>query len=152
VARSSYRNTLWGLSLFLCLTGALGISARFQGEVFPFFSWALYTTVPSDSRRGYRVIIYQCDGLEREHPAPARETPCIERHGTILRAVVHKLGASLDRGNSAESNKFRTMLEREHLRPPCRYAVERWSYDPLELATSGRVHRRVQLAEFTCAR
>lgn len=121
---------------------AVKAAFRHEREVFPLFSWSLYSTVPREAA-DYGMRILAVEG-RRLHPPLFFEDaksyfPHV--HQAQLIATVQFLGRALDSGNTEAVKRYRRLLERHHLRGrgAVRYEIVRRRYNTLARWSSGEV-------------
>ena len=122
-------------------------------EIFPLFGWSLFSTVPNHSHR-YSVLVHEHNGLELEPPLVFLQAPDSVMTGNryIATKVVRALGAALDRGDAAEAERHRRMLEETYFLGSGRYEIVFESFDPLEKWRTGDSRVRRSLGEFQKAK
>ena len=136
----TYRWRKWGGVLFLLLMLVVGYSAiPFKGnELFPFYSWSMFSLVPG-VKVGYTVFIRELNG---QTYSPAVEF-ChadglpIQVHSVVVYRNIQNLGMAFDSGNFKEFEELRDYFEKNYLPPLTRYALYRTKYDPLQQWRTG---------------
>jgi hypothetical protein len=151
---NSYRRLKTGLVLFVALVffGGLASLPRLNQETFPFYSWFLFALTPQAQIK-YNIRI---DELALYKLEEAKMTVYYEQAGGIVgqphsptaHKIIQRLGAAYVRGDKAEVERQRRLLEGNFLPLPNRYTlVEIW-YDPIERYRTGEQTAK-ELARFT---
>lgn len=118
-------------------------------EIFPFYGWSLFTRVPNESTR-YTIRIIERNGRPIDSAPLFLEAPpaLVRGNRFIGRKVIQSLGKAHDRGETAETDRLRNLLERNYLRGRVRYELIRERYRPLERWETGEVEERATLITF----
>jgi len=118
-------------------------------EIFPFFGWSLFSQVPNLASR-YSILIHEHDGRELDPPVAFLRAPdsIVAGNRYIADKVVKALGRALDRGEAAEAERQRRLLEHNYLVGRVRYELVFESFDPLERWRTGDSRERRSVGEF----
>ena len=118
-------------------------------EIFPFYGWSLFSKVPAEGRT-YTLRIDQHSGRKVAPPVDFPKAPgtMVQGNRYIGRKLIQKLGRALDRGEQAEADRLRTLLENNYLRGELGYAIFFERYDPLEKWRSGESLEERGVARF----
>jgi hypothetical protein len=105
--------------LFGYATAAIVIKGalRHEREIFPLFSWSLYSTVPREAA-DYGVRILEVGGRTLNPPLLVEEARPRFPHANQrqLLMAVQSLGRALDGGDTEAVRAYRRLIERHHLR------------------------------------
>lgn len=111
-----------------------------DGEIFPLFSWSLFSTVPAqDENYGVRLLAVR--GAPLATPTFFEEARGLVAEPESIAAfmTVQRLGVALSTDNARDAAAARRLLERHHLRglDDVRYEVVRRRFDTLERWSTG---------------
>ena len=130
------------LPLFLAFYGVAGFltHSRFSGrEIFPLFSWGLYSDASTTDVQ-YTARLIAIDGRPLDAPVDLDELPEFHRGPDYWRdaGVVASFGEALDAGDAAETRALRKLFEANVLTAArARYEMVKRTYAPLERRASG---------------
>lgn len=120
---------------------AIKAAFRHEREVFPLFSWSLYSTVPREEA-DYGVRILAVGGQTVDPPLFFEDArsffPYVNQSQLMM--TVQPLGRALDSGNTEAAARYRLLLERHHLRGRgvVHYEIARRAFNTLARWTTGR--------------
>ncbi len=144
--------------IFLCLYAGIGftahLAAREAEDVYPFFSWFLFVTVPQRSQSSFDIRIIAVDGKELDPPqllfqnAEAFMRPDPAKRDMLALALAQALGRALRQENQIEIERFREQLASRFI-IPVTYEVREIGYDPIEYFKSKSVATSTILGTFT---
>ena len=110
------------------------------GEVYPFFSWSLFSTIPNE-RAVYTMEINRIGDIVYNPPLPFSETKflfdTIHQAPTEYTTFISKLGLALDKDDEQNIDLYRAKLERIFPETAYSYTVFRVEYNPVEHWKSG---------------
>lgn len=133
--------------LFGMLTALLGAK-----EIFPFFSWSLFSFIPNENRE-YAIIVYEYDGIIVSPPQLFQQL-FQEAKGIIRQSdsiIAHNL--IQDFGNAYEGNeirkaeKIRKLFNANFIKTPAQYSLIRIIYNPIERWKTGK-YEFIKIREF----
>ena len=130
------------LPLFLAFYGTAGFltHSKFGGrEVFPVFSWALYTDAVRLEVQ-YTARLIEVDGRALGAALDVLATPSFHRSPDYWFdvGVLNNFGAALDAGDGVRAEALRRLVEANVLlEDRVRYEMVKRTYDPLERRASG---------------
>lgn len=137
----AYRNLRAGVTLFFvaCFCGGLATELIPGGrEVFPVFSWFLFTKTPN-VRAQFGLLVREAGGREVK-PARLYE----EADGFVAapraiaaQALIQEIGKAWKQGNESEVSRLRRLLEATYLPTPARYDLVWVRYDPIKRWKTG---------------
>ena len=140
----SYRRLKLLVAAILCGYAAaalvLKVTLRREGEVFPLFSWSLYSKVPGEDA-DYAVRILSVAGAALDPPLFPQEAQSFFT-GTEPSAAfmtMQRLGEALEKRDADEVKAHRRLLEEHHLRGRgiIRYEIVRRRFNTLARWSSG---------------
>ena len=142
----AYRRLKILAAVVLCgyAVAAVAVKAAFrhEREVFPLFSWSLYSTAPREEA-DYGLRIMEVGGGALNPPLFVEDAktffPYVNQAQLI--ATVQFLGRALDSGNTEAVKRYRHLLERHHLRGrgAVHYEIVRRRYNTLARWSSGEI-------------
>jgi hypothetical protein len=110
----------------------LGLGVAGRQEVYPVFSWSLFSRIPNNqSWFAVRLLTQRGEGLA---DAPFfEEAAGLVRNPQSIAAqhVIRRLGNAVVRGDSVEEADARRLLEEVYLVPDLEYELVRIEFDPL---------------------
>ena len=118
-------------------------------EIFPFFGWSLFSSVPNEDSR-YTILIEEHDGKILEPPVLFLEAPetMVMGNRYVGRKVIDKMGRAKKRGSGRKVKKYRSLLESNYLRGRMRYELVYERYDPLEKWKTGESRELESLGRY----
>lgn len=121
-------------------------------EIFPFYGWSLFSKVPNRDSR-YTVLLHAHEGRTLEPPIPFLHAPesMVVGNRFIGRKLIQRLGGAQDRGEAAEVETLRKLLEESYLLGEVRYELVFESYNPLQKWLTGENDEQRSLARFESA-
>ena len=143
------------LASFLVLYAFVGFTAHTMStsteDVYPFFSWFLFVTVPPRIQSGFDIKLVSVEGKRLESPTPLFERPDVfsgeEMSEQGLSSVTEMLARSI-RGQQGERvSGVRQQLE-SNFTTQASYIVREYTYDPLEYFKHKSIASSTILAEF----
>jgi hypothetical protein len=136
-----YRITKLWLSSFLAVYFVVGLLTEiYPGrEVFPFFSWFLFTLAPQAGEQ-YALVLREVNGTMIDPPRLYQETDDLVPNvqSDKMAELIQRLGAAIEQGETAKERQFRELLEANYLFPNTRYDIMRIDFDPLVRWRTGR--------------
>lgn len=140
----SYRRLKLLVAALLCGYAAaalvLKVTLRRDGEVFPVFSWSLYSTVPGEDT-DYAVRILSVGGKALDPPLFLQEARSFftGTEPTAAFMTMQRLGDALEKRDADEVKAHRRLLEEHHLRGQgvIRYEIVRRRFNTLARWSSG---------------
>jgi hypothetical protein len=118
-------------------------------EIFPFFGWSLFSSVPNEGQR-YTILIEEHDGQAIEPPVGFLNAPdnVVIGNRNIGRKVINKLGRARKRHRGRKVKKYRQLLESNFLQGDVRYELVYERYDPLEKWETGKSREFTSMGRF----
>jgi hypothetical protein len=136
-----YRITKLWLSTFLAVYFVIGlITEVYPGrEVFPFFSWFLFTLAPQAGER-YALILHEVNGTVVDPPRIYQDADGLVPNvqSDKMAELIQRLGAAIEQGETGQERQFRQLLEANYLFPNTRYDIVRIDFDPVVRWKTGR--------------
>jgi hypothetical protein len=114
---------------------------RHEREVFPLFSWSLYSTVPREEA-DYGVRVLTVGGQALDPPLFFEDArsffPYVNQSQLMM--TVQLLGRALDSGNAEAVKRYRRLVERHHLRGRgvVHYEIVRRAFNTLARWATGK--------------
>jgi len=119
-------------------------------EVIPFYGWSLFSKVPGEVSR-YALLVHRHKRRILQPPVPFLGAP-----GTIVignrfigRKVIQRLGKAVERGEAAQVEDLRRLLEQNYFSGRVRYELIFERYDPLQKWRTGASFEQRSLGQFT---
>lgn len=131
----AYRNLRAGVTLFFIAYFGGGLATELVPggrEVFPVFSWFLFTKTPN-VRAQYGLLVREAGGRELNPPRLYEEADGFVSAPRAIAAqtLFQEIGAALKQGNESEVRRLRRLLEATYLPLPARYDLVWVRYDPM---------------------
>lgn len=121
--------------IYLILAVILELSGYRRSEIFPFFSWSLFATVPAETN-DYSIRIVEYDGRKLENPVFFENYHELFPSGKIVVALlnVRTLGQYLTEGNDKKSREYLNLLKSLYpgVLENCKFEIVKRAYNPLE--------------------
>ena len=140
--------------LALCVVvGLLGALTK-RREIFPLYSWFLFSLVPTRTV-AYDVLVREASGRAYEPPASYRRAGEAVRNSQsiVTYRTIQDLGRAVEAGQEAEAARLRRSLEARFSAWPVRYdLVKVRSDNPLEHWKTGQPQHSDTLASFSAER
>ena len=141
---------------FLIIYFTIGLAARFTAkgaeDFYPFFSWFLFSEVPSRIQQDFTLRIHSAGG--QQFVPPELFENARELHNTKRRSyseyyhLIQSLGRSLVQRRDTEVARIRAQLEQRFAVHPVTYEVVRATYNPIERWKYGTVIELESIATF----
>jgi hypothetical protein len=119
-------------------------------EIIPFYGWSLFSKVPNEDGR-YVLLVHRTKRRAFTPPVPFLHAP-----GTVVpgnrftgRKVIQRLGRAVARGETAEVERLRRLLEQTYFRGPVHYELTFERYDPIAKWRTGANLETRSLGRFT---
>lgn len=143
------RRTWQVIVVAVLVYGTVAIVGRWTalGEIFPFFSWDLFTVIPGQEVRA-TIYLVAVDGREFEEPLPFFET----EHVRGSRVTVSRLAGQLTEALRRDPNRasvLREGLEGNHLPRRVEWSLVHERFDPVERWRSGELLDAWEVARFS---
>ncbi len=134
-----------GIILLIALAYAsIGLTswATKSPEIFPFFSWDLFSSVPQPVASNYGLRIHEVDGQILHEPIYFEHADRFFRNAKSIEAftLIQNLGHAISTRNTTEAETIRQMLEMTHLQDASTLSyevvfrrfdvIERWQGKP----------------------
>jgi hypothetical protein len=121
-------------------------------EVYPFFSWNLFSGIPNVGHETVlEILLYE--GTEYDPPLQAAENAFVFQYAhqtpNYYRPLITDLGNAIKSHDAPRIADDRKKLERVFPPSPVRYRIVEITYDPLERWNTGALRSRNILGEFT---
>ena len=113
--------------------GLTAAATTTQREIFPFYSWFLFATVPN-GKTTYQVVLHRVNGQEIDPALPLNQASALvggNARSIVLYRVVQRYGQALRNGDAAGAARERGYLEAK-LPAATRYEVVRERGDAIE--------------------
>lgn len=107
-------------------------------EVFPVFSWFLFSLAPQRQTR-YAILLHEVRGqvLERARLYSEADGLVSDPHNVVVDILIQDFGASEVDGQAAKQREFRRLMEANYLPPRTRYELVKITFDPLARLKNG---------------
>lgn len=129
-----------GLFFLILIYFSVGMASFLTAkkEIFPFFSWSLFSVVPNPSPH-YEIIIHQHNGKKLASPKSLYEAPSsiVNRSSAGAKFVIRDLGKAYLEDNKEEVIRLRTLLEKNFLKGNIKYELVSQVYDPIKRWKNG---------------
>ena len=118
-------------------------------EVFPVYSWFLFAMVPQSGPQ-YGLLLREVNGRSVEPPRLYQESGdwIPAPHSVTVFKLTQQLGAATERSLS-DTNRYRTLLEKNWLPPQTRYELVKLNADPVARWKTGRYEIINRFGTFT---
>lgn len=129
------------LGLFLGITYNLGKRPRRQ-EIFPVFSWFLFSKVPKENITVYNIIIHKHNEQIFNPGIPFEEADksiVTSNKNAVVQTLINQMGNSYRRNQQEEFTKFRQVFEKNHLKGQVEYELVQERYSLLERFKTGKI-------------
>lgn len=137
--------------LALCVAvGLLGALTK-RREIFPLYSWFLFSLVPTHTVT-FDVLVREAGGRTYDPPVSYRRAADSVRnpHSIVTYRAVQDLGRAVETGEADEAARLRRTFEARFKAWPAHYDLVKVASDnPLEHWKTGRPQRSTPLASFT---
>lgn len=150
----TYRHLQWGITLFILLYVVVGYTTwlRQRPEIFPFFSWDLFTYVPTQVKQDFSLSIVAIGGQPLAEPVYFEQAKTLFAKADAIEAMdaIQNLGLAVSANDPAEIARVRAYLEPLFLSDAgaVEYTlVTRW-FNPLERWETGVFVREQPLMTF----
>ena len=125
---------------FLIVYFVIGFLTRYipKGEVFPFFSWKLFDSIPNTSTE-YGVLVSIYNGKSFQPPRLFKDAKgIIPQYDSIqARNIIQNMGKAHVKAQIEERERLRRLFEKNFLKLPARYQLIRMRYNPLQRWKNG---------------
>lgn len=120
-----------------------------HGELYPFASWSMYSTVPGNVTT-YTVRLISVGGRPLREPVSyAVSQDVLGRRPKVSGiSAIHRFGKSLAEQKASKAERLRRLIEKNYLGSEVEYEVFEERYWPLERWQTGRMRER-RIASFT---
>jgi hypothetical protein len=117
-------------------------------EVFPVYSWFLFSLVPQQQTR-YALLLREIRGKILEKPLYYEEADGLvpAPHSVTAYELVQQFGAATQSHDEEQQQRLRRVLESNSLPPRTRYDLMEITFDPLTRWRTGE-HRAERLSTF----
>lgn len=151
-----YRSLKILLILFLLIYFLVGLYARTirteDEDLYPFFSWFLFSVVPARVQEDYIIKIVEYRGSQVNPPALVEKTSGIFNKSRSLAEyfqMTRNLGVAVSQGQAEQVKRLRVHIETNLFSgKPLTYAVYRVTYSPIERFKTGQLLSSQELAIF----
>ena len=135
-----YQSISKGIRLFLIFyfIGGLLSALTPRHEVFPVFSWFLFSITPNPETK-FALRLHEIGGKSLEPPRNYERAEGIVNEPKSIRVyqMVQGLGKAEERRDREEITRIRSMLEKNFILTPCRYELLAMTYDPVKRWKTG---------------
>jgi hypothetical protein len=135
----AYRSFLPAFLAFYAIAGFLTHTQFLGHEIFPLFSWSLYSGAASNESM-YTARLLEVERRSLVPPMDVMETPAFHRAPDYWRdaGVLNAFGEALEAGDRARAAAFRCLVESNVLLgDSIRYEMVKRTYDPLARRATG---------------
>jgi hypothetical protein len=109
-----------GLSAGVVYAAIVGVQVARQPsdpqEIFPFYTWALFSRVPGPEVTGYGVRLIEVDGTRFDPPLPIELAEGRALHTPTIETQIQELGAAIEEGRPLVVERLRRRFEESALR------------------------------------
>lgn len=132
------------LALLLLLYVSIAVSTHLtkQPEIFPFFSWSLFSSVPQPEKTNYGLRLIAVDGKTLQTPLFFEEGEQYFAGANSIMAMttIRRLARAIEAGNAGQIVEYQTFFEEMFLAEASdvAYEVVRRTYNPVERWRTGR--------------
>ena len=132
------------LPLFLPFLIGIGSQLLIKREIFPIFSWFLFSRTPNQETH-FKIVIYKHNNQTLNPPISFHQAPqSIAQSGVISATfVIDKLGNSYLQGKQEDIKKQRQILENNYLNGNVEYELIRESFDPIKKWKYNQVEQEI---------
>ena len=125
-------------------------------EIFPFFTWDLFSHIPTSPKTDFAIFVEEIDGRKFDPGLDVmkQKSSFLNVQNATLYTVIQRLGVAITRGNKNEEIFIRNMLESEYFSPfntRAKYMIVKRKYDPVDKWKTGRSNNEV-IKEYHLAR
>jgi len=125
-------------------------------EIFPLFTWSLFSTTPSSQKMDIGLYVTEIDGERIDPSLDFMVSRSRFNYAGDITAyhVIQKLGHAINRKNEEREQSFRGLVEKKYLKSAqsdISYQIVQRTYDPVERWKKGTVMIRI-LKEFSTSR
>jgi hypothetical protein len=119
-------------------------------EIIPFYGWSLFSKVPNEDSR-YELLVHRHKRRLLEPPVSFLHAPdtIVTGNRYIGRKVIQRLGRAVERGEAAQVEDLRRLLERNYLSGRVRYELIFERYNPMQKWRTGANLEERSLGQFT---
>lgn len=119
-----YRRCQIIILAFFCLSIVVGITGTFTSrrEIFPLFSWFLFSLVPGKST-GYDILIKEVQGRPVTPALPYRQATQFfsSGHSVVIYRAIQELGKAVKENDEDAVKVLRTSIEKFFYMKPVQY-------------------------------
>ena len=131
-----------GFVLFLVLIVVLGYGALSRPpsyEIYPFYSWSMFSWVPSQED-GYALFILQQGEATFNPPIEFQfaGSRVANPNSVVAFRDIQNMGIAYTKGDMKRFEELRSLFERNYLRPNTHYQLVRTNSDPLTRWKTGK--------------
>lgn len=118
-------------------------------EIIPFYGWSLFSKIPNEDSR-YVILVREHDGRAIEPPITFLRAPeeIVVGNRYVGRKLIQRLGQAQRRGDGAEVERLRRLLEQNYLRGRVGYELIFERYDPMRKWRTSQNSEEHSLARF----
>jgi hypothetical protein len=145
------RRLLAILVLVYCFAGAASQKlVPGVDEIIPFYGWSLFSKVPNEDSR-YTLLIHRHKKQVFDPPVSFLHAPdtIVIGNRYVGRKVIQRLGRAVERGETAQAEDLRRLLEQSYLNGRVRYELIFERYSPMEKWRTGANLEERSLGRFT---
>ena len=144
-----------GLKIFLvsflvlyCTGGFLSHQRKPEQEVYPFFSWFLFPSVPYIQTE-FVILIHEFNGKTIEPPRFSTEIKgVLSFHGAGYYKITQELGRGILNENEDKIENLREQFEKLFLSHPVLYEVVQITFDPIERWKTEKILHKKSISMF----
>lgn len=147
VSLQRLRTLMGGLLVSYFLIG-MGSEFVLGKEIFPIFSWFLFSETPNQIVN-FKIVLYSHNDKTLQPPVPFHQAPASMANAGDINAnvVINDLGSSFLQGKSAQINEHRKILENNYMKGQVEYGLIKETYNPIQKWNSDQGDQEV-LAKF----
>jgi hypothetical protein len=125
--------------LAVCLGGGLLTLFHPAREVFPVYSWFLFSLVPQHQTR-YALLLREVRGESLDQPRYYEEADGLvpAPHSVIMYELVQQFGGAVESHQNEQAQRLQKLLESNFLPPATRYDLVKTTFDPLTRWKTGQ--------------
>jgi hypothetical protein len=120
---------------------ALGFTSAFDQEIFPIFSWRLFSRVPNHSRR-HTLLIQNYNGADFPENCFLEKSEIIKESELVtVSKLTQRLGTAVRRMDKSQERALLEQLTTNYLTGTVRFQLVEIEYDPIARRKSGELIR-----------
>lgn len=128
------------LSIFVFMYLVVGIATVKVGEIFPVFSWSLFSQIPSKNQRQFDIFIHGNNEKSINPPIQFNQAPDFtvkNQKNTAAVNLIQQLGIAYTTNNEEEFIQLQTLFEKNYLMDKVKYELISETYHPIKKLKTG---------------